>query len=292
MQELSLKNIKCGNMNTILKIRVGAILVALALIFAVSCKKATSTTTNLSTDDNNSAMDLASLDEASSDAENVADVAIAGGTDLRTTPSDLGSCATITLDTTSVPHVLTIDFGTTDCLGADLNYRRGKIIVTYNKGHRDSGSSHTISYDNYYFNDNRLGGSKTVTNMGRNSSGKYYYDISVDDSLYLDSTTVISWTGNRVRTWVEGYYTASRLDDQYDIYGTTTITRPSGKWVKFDVSASDPLHTAIKCRWIESGEVTATRSGGGSYTIDYGSGTCDRLATLTVGGKTYNITLR
>ena len=280
-------------MNTSTKIRSGAILIALTLVSVVACKKTAET---VSGDDSTAAQDNAQIERVSNDAENIADAGANGasGADLRTISVGLGSCATVTRDTTVTPHVLTIDFGPTDCLGDDLVYRRGEIIVTYTKGYKDSGSVHTITYNHYYYDDNQVKGYKTVTNMGRNSSGNYYYSIDVHDTLVIDSTagTIISWAGSRTRTWTAGYSTPRRWDDEYDIYGTTTVTRASGRSVTFSVSSSTPLHVAADCRWIESGEVTATRSGGGTYTIDYGTGTCDRLATLTVGGKTYNITLR
>jgi len=276
-----------------MSIKTGTLLIAIALISFVACKKSAE---NLSSDDTTAAADNAQIEKASNDAENSADVAATAGTgaNLRVAPTGLGTCATITNDTVSVPHVLTIDFGPVDCLGTDYIYRRGQIIVTYTGKYKDAGSSHTISYNKYYYNDNQLKGYKTVTNMGMNSSGNYFYNIDVHDSLVIDSTagTVISWSGSRTRTWTAGYNTATKWDDEYDIFGTTTVTRAGGKSVTFTVSSASPLHVAAICPWVESGSVTATRSAGGTYTIDYGTGTCDRLATLTVGGKTYNITLR
>lgn len=276
-----------------MNIRTGMILTATALISFTACKKNTDT---LNSDDATAVMDQAQIERASNDAENIADAGAmaGGGANLRVAPVGLGSCATVTNDTTATPHVLTIDFGPTDCLGDDGVYRRGRIIVTYSGRYRDSGSTHIISYDHYYYDDNQVKGYKTVTNMGMNGSGQYYYTIDVHDSLVIDSTagTIISWDGSRTRTWTNGYSTPRRWDDEYDIYGTTTVTRPGGRSVTFSVSSSTPLHIAADCRWIESGQLTATRASGDTYTIDYGTGSCDRLATITVGGRTHSITLR
>ncbi|HPR58363.1 MAG TPA: hypothetical protein PK915_08340 [Bacteroidales bacterium] len=66
----------------------------------------------------------------------------------------LGDCVTITLDTTVMPHVLTIDFGEENCLCRDGKWRRGKIIVTFTGHFHQTGAVITHTLDNYYVNDN------------------------------------------------------------------------------------------------------------------------------------------
>ncbi|MBA3828546.1 MAG: hypothetical protein H0X33_06380 [Taibaiella sp.] len=271
-------------------LKTGTFLIAISMLSLTACKRNTDAPVNA--DDVTSASDHSQLERENNDAENVGDVAYtSGGANLRTTPGDLGSCVTVTNNTAVTPHVLTIDFGTTNCTGADGRNRRGKIIISYTGGYKDSGSTHTITFDNYFIDDNQLSGSKTVTNMGRNASGQYYYNISVNDSLNLGTGNgIISWTATRTRTWIAGYSTDTRTDDVYDISGTSTVTRSNGK--VFTVTITTPLQVAIGCRWVESGVVSISRSTGGTMTLDYGSGNCDAEAQLTVGSHTYNITLR
>jgi len=270
-----------------MSIKKAALIIATAILPFTGCKKAAETT-GLSSDDQTAALDQAQLEKTSNDVENISDNAGTTGTvNMRLAPSELGSCAVITFDTSSGTHTITIDFGTgcTDIYG---NTRAGKIIISFSGHYRDSGSTHTITYSNYYFNGNKLNGSKSVTNIG-----SYTFSVIVNDSLTLTDGSVISWTGNRTRVWTNGYSTATIWDDEYNIYGTTTVSRSStGKSTTFVVSSSTPLHVATICKWVESGIITATRSTGGSYSIDYGSTGCDNDATLTVGGKTYSIKLR
>ena len=279
----------------------GACLVAASLLTLAACKRDDSSSTSNSTpanaDDNGGyASDAARMEINSDDVISIADAAgsTSSGSYLRTTATTattIGGCATVHNDTSVTPHVLTINFGTTDCTCLDFKNRRGEIIVTYTGHYKDSGSTHTITYNNYFVNDNQVGGSKTITNMGTNTSGQVYYNVTVNDSLTIASDSVITWVGNRVRTWKDGYSTPERSDDVYLITGTTTLKRANGHTFTFDITTA--LQVALDCPYIEAGIVNITGSSiAGTYTLNYGSGDCDDEAQLTIGSVTYNITLR
>ncbi len=234
------------------------------------------------------------LEKTYSDALSISDEAATNGTlaSYRGTGNTmLSTCATITHDTISVPHVLTIDFGATNCICKDGINRRGQIIVTYTGRYRDAGHVHTISFNNYYANDNQVTGTKTVTNTGNNTAGQPVYSISVNGSLILaNGNGTISWVSNRTRTWTAGYNTSDWSDDQYLISGSGTLTRANGNTVGINITT--PLMISLGCRWIESGVVELTPQGNSVRTLDYGNGNCDAQANFTVNGQTYSITLR
>ena len=273
-------------------LNTAAITVALFILTAACHKKADESLTNA--DDNGGyASDNVKMEQNSNDVVSMVDVAAAtnSGSGLRTTGTTLGGCATVTNDTSVTPHVLTINFGTTDCTCADGKNRKGSIIVTYTGLYKDSGSTHTITYSNYFVNDNQLSGIKTVTNMGTNSSGEVYYTVNVNDTLNLGTGNgEIVWSGTRTRTWLTGYSTTDRTDDSYLISGTTTLTRANGN--KFVMQITTPLQIAYNCAWIEAGVVSVTGPLGGVRTLNYGNGNCDSEAELTIGSHTYNITLK
>jgi len=278
-------------------LRNSAFIIAASLFTLASCKHDNNNNAPALTnaDDNGGyASDAAKAEQTSNDVISIADVAAAtsSGSNLRTTGTTLGGCAMVTNDTSVTPHVLTINFGTTDCTCLDNKNRRGEIIVTYSGHYKDSGSTHTITYSNYYVNDNQVMGSKTVTNMGTNSSGQVYYNVTVNDSMGIGSDSLITWVGNRVRTWYAGYGTSERADDVYQITGTTTLTRANGHVFTFDITS--PLQVANACPFIEAGTVDISSSTFASspHILDYGTGNCDDEAQLTIGGTTYNVTLR
>jgi hypothetical protein len=269
---------------------------ALGLIYSASmlgsCRK-----NQDGNEDTGYATEQASLEKTFSDVQSIADEAASAGTNgsyLRTANPDavqLGNCATITHDTVAVPHTLTVDFGSTNCLCADGIYRRGKIMLSYTGRYKDAGHEHRFSFGNYFVNDNGVSGTKTVTMTGIDPVGNPTYTIVVNGSIALaNGNGTITMNSSRTRHYLSGYATGIWSDDSYEINGSGTITRANGSVL--NVSITKPLIAAPGCRWIESGTVSITPRNGNSRTLDYGNGTCDALATLSVGNKTYNITLR
>jgi len=143
-------------------------LVAIIGVTFTSCRK--DRDEELLDKDTSAGSDNALAEGSFNDVNNIADEAADGSLTsyLAPTQSDnrgtMGVCATITHDTTVTPRLLTINFGTTNCLCNDGRYRRGEIKVSYTGKYRDSASTHTITFNNYFVNDNQVLGSKTVTN--------------------------------------------------------------------------------------------------------------------------------
>ena len=205
-----------------------------------------------------------------------------------------GGCATVTktAPTPTSPGVMTIDFGSTDCTCHDGRTRRGRIIVTYTGNYADSGSVHTITFDNFYQNDNKVTGSKTVTNMGHNSSGQPFFNIHVSGSVTLKNGGTVSAEWDRTRTWTAGYSTLTYLaDDVYQVTGSGTLTRANGSVITMTITS--PLVVANGCHWIEAGTVTFEIASGQRRVLNFGDvANCDDQAVLTLAnGTKKNITL-
>ncbi len=262
-----------------------------ALCTFAACKKENSTQTTNTEEDTGYADEQARMEQTFDDVESLSDEAYMNGASaLKGGANLLSSCATVTLDTVSNPHTLTIDFGTTNCLCNDGRYRRGAIIISFAGKYRDSGYVRTIGFSNYYVDNNHVTGTKQITNMGHNSSGHLYYNISVNGSVVLDSNKgTVTQVSTRTRTWVQGESTLARIDDVYEITGSGTLTRPNNTTVSESITS--PLVVAMSCHWIKQGTIQLTPQGKAVRTLDYGSGNCDHFATLTVGSKTKTIVL-
>lgn len=204
----------------------------------------------------------------------------------------LSNCATVTLDTTVFPRVLTIDFGDTNCLCNDGRYRRGMILVSFTGRYYHPGTIITTTFDQYYVNDNQVEGTKTITNMGFNDSGNMHWDIAVNGIITLSGDGgTITWNSQRGREWIEGIVTPfNRWDDIYLITGTATGNRANGlSWTR---TITNPLRIKLACRFIVSGTVNIQPQGRPLRVLDFGDGTCDNIATVTVNGVTHTIYLR
>lgn len=204
----------------------------------------------------------------------------------------LSPCATISLNTISSPHQLIIDFGSTNCKCLDGKYRRGKILVSYAGFYKDSGSSHTIGFDNYHVNDYKVEGSQTVVNNGHNQNGNITFNIDVNSTITDTSGNKLTYTSSRTREWIAGAGTTGLfawLDDVYSITGTASGTSFNG--TSYTANITKPLIVALNCRWIESGKIDFKPNGSLTRTIDFGNGDCDNKAAVSVAGLSIDIFL-
>jgi len=237
-------------------------------------------------------------DAAFSDVANIADEAYSGSlSSFRTLQNEkiMTTCATIQFDTTSSPKSFIIDFGTTNCLCKDGNYRRGKINVIYSGFYRDSASFHTITFDNYFVNENQVLGTKTVSNNGRNSAGNLNFTVTVNGSInwstgYGGGTS--TFISNRTRTWVGGESTLVWNDDIYLITGSASGTNRSGN--TYTMNIVSPLKKVVGFRHFTSGTIEWTPQGKSARQIDYDylNGSQDNLAKVTINGYSFIVTLR
>lgn len=268
----------------------GMILIATLLSVINGCKK-----DDVQLEDTSISQDDAYAEKTFENVSDIADEAydIGTGNHLKSFPVNrlfLSDCATVTLDTTGIPYVLTIDFGDTNCLCFDEKYRRGKIIVTFNGRYRDPGTVITHSFEDYFVNDKSVEGTRVVTNMGENEDGNIYFTIEVTGVVQREDGSTFSWNSSRVREWVEGYETMNRWDDVYLITGTAHGIRPNS--LTWETEIITPLRAELVCRFLVSGSIEIRPEDRPVRLLDYGNGDCDNEATVTVNGETTTIYLR
>jgi hypothetical protein len=272
------------------KLIIGILTIS-AFVLLTSCKKTTDSPDQLTVSPQDDALAEQIYSEVSNLADEAYDINMGG---LKSTDGDerlfLGECATITHDTTVYPRELIIDFGEENCLCNDGRYRRGKIIITYTGRYRMPGTVISHGFEDYYVNDNKIEGTKVVTNMGKNDSGHTYFVIEVVGVIYkANEGGTVSWNSSREREWVEGEDTRIRRDDVYLITGTADGIRANGEtWEKVIINA---LRVELNCRFIVSGTVQISPENRPVRLLDYGNGECDNIATVLINGVTYTIYL-
>ena len=190
------------------------------------------------------------------------------------------------------PKTITFDFGDTNCLGIDGNYRRGKLIIELTGRYRDSGTFITSRLENYFQNDNKIEGKKTKANLGRNTNGNLEFSVTVSNAgIQSVNGNSTSWNSIRKVEWVGGENTIFNLfDDEYLISGSASGVTGSGK--NYSLNIVKDLEVQLNCRWIKSGTISIKPEDFDSRTVDYGNGACDRVAVYTVNGKDYQFTMR
>lgn len=99
-----------------------------------------------------------------------------------------------------------------------------------------------------------------------------------------------TWNNTRVHTQVEGNGTPFYpLDDKFEITRNASGCNSNGNTWTSEII--DPLIKRFTCPWRVKRTVNVTRDATMAV-LDYGDGSCDNKATITVNGITYIITLR
>jgi len=270
------------------------LLIAASVLALSACRRGTTDDNYLKDDDDRSgyASDASRIEFANNDIIAMADQAgtLYNAEYIRAAGDKSVSVST---DTINTPHVLIIRFGNTDVQCADGRKRRGSIVISYNGHYMDTTQVHTITYNNYYINGNRMTGWLKVMRVDTTVVGDSYYKVQVNDSMNMSpddpvNSRFIIWNGNLQRRQVGGQHTNDRGDDYFSVSGMATLTRPSGHVFNFNIST--PLQFATGCDYAQSGVVNVTGYTG-NRVLNYGNATCDAAAQLNIGVHVYQITL-
>ena len=210
-------------------------------------------------------------------------------------------CATVTFEFASdnsqtTPHgFITIDFGT-GCTDQRGNVRKGKIRVEF-KGRRFlPGSQIITTLDGYSINEVKLEGVRTVTNISGSTEENPKLNILLTGGKATWTTSsgeqVATREVNRTREWIRA---TNPANDQWFVTGTAAGTNRNGKVYEMKITKRMVYkrECALGARVFIAVEGTKELVvDGKEIVIDYGSGACDRLVTITVNGQTREIEVR
>jgi hypothetical protein len=202
----------------------------------------------------------------------------------------LGDCPTITYDKTSTPKVLTIDFGKA-CTGLDGKIRSGKIIVT-STSFENVKIERVKTFENFTVDGKKIEGtiSKTIT-IDREDHSRVAVTKEDVTITFPDNGGKAQRKAGMTREYKLNTVGNPR-DNVITSWGKVEFTRVSGLKVTKTIVEADPLVFKASCHRLVSGTVTFTTSDNRSWSVDYGDGECDNLATVTNGDKTKVIHLK
>ncbi len=193
------------------------------------------------------------------------------------------TCASVSVNPASgFPKTINIDFGSGTCNSSNGIIRKGKINVVLSDSVRKAGSTAVITFNNYFINGFKKEGTVTWTNTSTITTkgwqrrvengkitapdGRYWLHSGVRDAVQIDGTT----TPNTL------------LDDVFLITGNHTVTNSTGKTRNCYIT--EALQKKTICENIGTGKLKV--EGTNHYAIiDFGDGTCDRLATISIDGN-------
>jgi hypothetical protein len=296
--------------------RVITTLFSVALVFN-SCKKETSES-NLSPQEEEQASVASSESEAESESifnevfDNVIgvnnDVGLAGtgvfgrmSTSTTTNQTErIAACFNVSITHVTqgqdFPLRVEIDFGT-GCTGRDGRVRSGKIITEYTGRLMVPGKSATTVFKEYKVDGVTVEGSLKITNTGNANTRQFTVEVT-NAKLTNPNGNYTKWNSKRVITQVEGLGTPDlHMDDIFTItggaYGEVRTSTFATTW---ESSIVEPLYKRFGCPYISKGKVKIIRRNLSADSkwigiLNYGTGTCDNKATLTVNGAERQIIL-
>lgn len=186
------------------------------------------------------------------------------------------------------PKTITLDYGDSTVLhhGRVL---KGKVIIEISAAPRTDGSTRKITYQNLVVDSISVNGTAVSVFKGDNkTSAVENYSEEVTFGFY--DGKVITWKGQKVRTWVEGLGTDTlRSDDVIEITGKVDASVKGGSVYLKEITV--PLIRKGSCRYIVSGIIQLTIDNTLVSSVDYGNGDCDATATLTKDGTTVTLDL-
>ena len=266
----------------------GIFLSGMLLIGLASCQKESKQDQEPQKPETQSSEDIAMSMNYDEEITNLGQMSLEGNPTGKKSTSWL-SCITYSIDTAGPTTEVTLDFGSTNCMGNDGRNRRGKLLVEFEDDPFDAGSVTTVTSSGYAINDHEITGSKSMTFMGLNTDGDPYFDLSTTLSIKKPNNKVITWNSTQSRVWTDGFGNLNPHDNAVEITGNANgMTTDS---ISYTLDILTALRAEATCSNIVSGSFKLSSPVFLDRTFDYGNGACDRIATVTVAGYTFTITL-
>jgi hypothetical protein len=288
----------------------GKIIAFIALASLVSCQKDGNSSSTANSDavkmtDSSTAADNAYYDVLNTAFVGVADnptvwnthtmgsgKVVTMGTQVLGTGS-LG-CAIYTLDDSvpgEYPKTLTLDFGS-GCASADGIVRSGKISYYFNNLILIPGATASVTFTNYVTNGYGINGQYTITNISTGAALSFTTEVTNGIVIYPDASNY-HYSHNKTYIQTAGMSTPYDIsDDVYSLSGTASFSSSAGNSLILAAQASAPLTRAVACRYISQGVLSFVYNNSVSGILDFGDGTCDSTAELTIGNLHETISLR
>ena len=193
------------------------------------------------------------------------------------------SCATVTVTPQNTfPKTIVIDFGTGGCVSPDGIARKGKINITLSDYLHNPGTTAVMTFENYYTVGFKVEGTITWTNTSTQNGISWTRQIT--NGRVIEPLGGYYWTheGTKNVTQTAGANTPlNLLDDVYSVTGNHTVTNPAGK--TRTVTILEALEKKTTCHNVTKGKMKIQATSHFAI-LDYGDGTCDNIATITIDG--------
>jgi hypothetical protein len=203
-------------------------------------------------------------------------------------------CADLALLTTagSFPDTLIVDFGTGCSTSMDGVTRSGSITYIFSGKLSTPGTVISATFNNYTVAGYQLGGQYTLTNSTTGTSLSLSSEVN-DGTITYPNDSSYSFSGTKTVTLTSGSLTDISTFVFSVIGGYTISNAHTGETLTATVTT--PLEKKQSCKYVDAGVVAFVYKKGTTLTVagtlNYGDGTCDDSAVITIDAATKTITL-
>ena len=197
-------------------------------------------------------------------------------------------CPLITIESAEggFPKTITLDYGESTEL-ENGRIIKGIVQIVLSDSPRVDGATRTVTFQDFSIDEVGISGTNVKTFNGDNQTERIV-NISRDMLFTFTDGTTLARTAEKTRTWTAGLDTPlDHSDDVMEITGYTNCEDSDENTYRREITKA--LVKRGDCRFIVSGEVTLSKNGAVFATIDYGTGECDRMATMTTSEGTKEI---
>lgn len=156
-------------------------------------------------------------------------------------------------------------------------------MITLSDSLRKSGSVSVMTFENYYVSGFKKEGKITWTNTSQGNV-KSWQRKSEDGKVTAPGGRYWLHAGTQDVLQIQGSSTPfNLLDDVFSITGSHTVTNAAGKSRTSEIT--EALEKKVSCENIDKSKIKI--EGPNHYAvIDFGDGSCDKIATISVDGNT------
>lgn len=188
------------------------------------------------------------------------------------------------------PKTVTVDYGN-GCPGRDGRVRKGKMITVYSAPMIRPGATAVTRFENFYVGKVKVEGRHSTRNNSTSDVRIFTRQVE-NGKLTFEGGGVMLWEATHTNKQVDGLGTPGfPFDDAFEVTGGARgINERAGNRLEWSRRIESPLQKTFRCRWIQKGTVVIVRNNNRAL-LNFGDGTCDNKATLTINGQVKEITL-
>lgn len=207
-----------------------------------------------------------------------------GISDAETTLTTVYGCEEISVDTTSNPRTMIVDYKYIGCEGLGVD-RYGRLLADFYGPFGVEGSAVDIVFSNYFYQDYEINGKIRIVFKERSAEDFEVHSYYLQSASVNDGNSVMTWTSSETWTIQPG----SKKGEMFSIKGNSNGTNRKGNTFRSEIISENEM--SDDCLFVQKGTVRVDVKNLSVRTLNYGVGACDKAAEVSINGAIYQMSI-